>query len=62
MDRLLLCISSHGRAALNSRSVLQARLHELAQAEEGLQAAQAAFNQVHASLQAMAAAAQQYKR
>jgi len=41
---------------------LQARLHELAQAEEGLAAAQAAFNQAHASLQAMAAAAQQYKK
>lgn len=46
----------------NLAAALQARLHELVQAEEGLAAAQAAFNQAQASLKAMAAAAQQYKK
>ncbi|PRW61562.1 structural maintenance of chromosomes 2-1 isoform A [Chlorella sorokiniana] len=46
----------------NKGNSVLARLHELAQTEEGLAAAQAAFDQAQASLQAMAAAAQQYKK
>ena len=40
----------------------QARLHELAAAEEQLAAAQAGLQRAQAALQAMAAAAQQYKK
>ena len=53
----------HLPTCLSPRSVApQARLHELAQAEEGLAAAQAAMGQAQAALKAMAAAAQQYKK
>lgn len=41
---------------------LQARLHELMQAEEALAAAQAGLAQAQAQLQAMAAASKQYKK